>query len=175
MPRSDMRKLVRNSKKDAAVSFLEDSELKAAVEKLAEEDNQSVASVIEAIIRDYLRENKPLKDTDVKRRRFARKNAGYACLIGKSHFQARELIAGTILDLSHGGIRVSVPKKSELEINSLRDETFVVIFTLPNCNWPIRLECRSQRIYDYAEEIHIGAMIINQDCSVCLALKECIV
>ena len=176
MPRSDVRKLIRKQeiKDKTAATFLEDSELRTALEKIAEEDNRSVPYVVESIIRDYLRENKTLKDTDEKRRRFARKDAGYACLIGKSHLQARDLIKGTILDISHGGIRISVSKSSEIEINSLCDETFAVIFTLPQCNWPIRLECLSQRIFDYEEELHIGAIISNHDCSVCLALRECI-
>ncbi|MBU1712517.1 MAG: PilZ domain-containing protein [Proteobacteria bacterium] len=177
MPHTDIRKLIRESdkKNEMTASFLTDLEVRRAVEKTAREDNQSVSYVIESIIRSYFKDNKTLKSIDEKRRRFERKSTGFSCFIGNADSQARDLITATIMDISHGGVRVSIPKGSDLDIKSIFAETFIVIFTLPNCNWPIKLECRSQRVFDHEDEIHIGANIINPDCSVCLALQQCMV
>lgn len=168
MPHTDIRK-------DMTASFLTDLEVMRAVEKTAKENNQSVSYVIESIIRSYFMDNKTLQHIDEKQRRFERKCTGFSCFIGNADSQARDLITATIMDISHGGVRISIPKGPDFDIKSVFDETFVVIFTLPNCNWPIKLECRSQRVFDHKDEVHIGANIINPDCSVCLALQQCMV
>jgi hypothetical protein len=165
MPKKDIRKLIKETdiKKETTVSTLTDSEIKIAVEMI----------VIASIIRSYLRDNKALNETNEKRRKFERKNFDFPSLIGNSQMQAHDLIMGTVLDISHGGIRFSIPRGAGLEINNSGGETFVVIFTLPNFNVPIRLECRSQRVFEYEDEVHVGATIINPDCSLCLALQQC--
>jgi hypothetical protein len=175
MPKKDIRKLIKETdiKKETTVSTLTDSEIKIAVEMIADEDGLSVSSVIASIIRSYLRDNKALNETNEKRRKFERKNFDFPSLIGNSQMQAHDLIMGTVLDISHGGIRFSIPRGAGLEINNSGGETFVVIFTLPNFNVPIRLECRSQRVFEYEDEVHVGATIINPDCSLCLALQQC--
>jgi len=177
MSHTDIRKLIREpaKNKDMSASFLTDLEIRRAVEKRAREDNLGVSYVIESIIRSYFEENKTLKSIDEKRRRFERKPTGFSCFIGSSDTQVRDLITATIIDISHGGVRISIPKGSDLDVKNIFTEIFVVIFTLPNCNWPIRLECRSQRVFDHEDEVHIGAAIINPDCSVCLALQQCMV
>ena len=177
MPHTDIRKLIREpaKNKDMTASFLSDIEIRRAVEKTARDDNRSVSYVIESIIRSYFKENKTLNSIDEKRRRFERKPTGISCFIGSSDTQARDLITATIMDISHGGLRISIPKASDLDIKNIFAETFVVIFTLPNCNWPIRIECRSQRVFDHEDEVHVGAVIVNPDCSVCLALQQCMV
>lgn len=177
MPHTDIRKMIREPAKhvEMMTSFISDVEIRRAVEKIAREDNRSVSSVIESIVRNHLKENKTLKYADEKRRRFERKSTGFSCFIGGADTQARDLITATVLDISHGGVRVSIPKGEDIDLNSIFGETFIVIFTLPNCNWPIRLECKSQRVFDHEDDVHIGAVIVNPDCSVCLALQQCMV
>lgn len=175
MPQTDIRKMIREPvrKKDMTASLISDVEIRRAVEKIAREDNRSVSYVVESIVKNHFSENKILKYPDEKRRRFERKSTGFSCFIGGADTQARDLITATIMDISHGGLRVSIPKGADLDIKNFLDEMFVVIFTLPNCNWPIRLECKPQRIFDHEDEVHIGAVIVNPDCSVCLALQQC--
>jgi hypothetical protein len=173
MEPNDVRKSKRESaQKSFTASFLADEEIRHALMKTAKEKNLSVSYVMEQIIRDYFKGNKSF---DEKRRRFERKSSSFSCFIGRTDTHASDLINATILDISHGGLRVSIPKGSAFNVNDIVDENFVVIFSLPNFNWPVRLECRPQRIFDHEDEVHIGAAIINPDCSVCLALQQCMI
>jgi hypothetical protein len=173
MQSKDVRKLKRESAgKNMSASFLTDEGIRHALMKSAREKNLSVSYVIEQIVRDYFRKNKSF---DEKRRRFERKSASFSCFIGGSDTHASDLINATILDISHGGVRIAIPKGSAFDIKKICDETIVVIFSLPNFNWPVRLECRLQRVFDHEDEVHIGAAVINPDCSVCLALQQCMV
>ncbi len=177
MPRIDIRELARqlSKTKDQAISFNTNAEIKNALDKIAEEEGKDVPSVVEAIVYSYLKENKPVKSPDEKHRRHERKPVSFPALIGESHLQHKNLKKGTVLDISHGGIRFAIPKGAEMEIqNEGEPDTFTVIFTLPNYNWPIRLECRSQRVSEFEDEVHVGAIIVNPDCSVCLALQKCL-
>jgi hypothetical protein len=175
MEPKDVRKAKRESEqKNLTASFLTDDEIRHALLKTAREKNLSVSYVIEQIVSDYFKKNKN-KSLDEKRRRFERKSTSFSCFIGGTDTHASDLIKATILDISHGGLRVSIPKGSAFDVKEIYEETFAVIFSLPNFNWPVRLECRPQRVFDHEDEVHIGAAIVNPDCSVCLALQQCMV
>lgn len=175
MPINDIRKLIKESdiKREATVSNLTDSDIYIALELIANEDGLNVSSVIASIIRNYLRDNQAFNEPHEKRRKFERKHSDFPALISRSQMQSHEFKMGTVLDISHGGLRFSIPRGAGIEIDNSGGETFVVIFTLPNFNVPIHLKCLSQWVYDYEDEVHVGATIINPDCSLCLALQQC--
>jgi hypothetical protein len=155
---------VIDMEKDITLCFQTTSEISNAVEKIAKEECQDVSSVIESIIYFYLKDNKEFKGISQNRRRLERKKVRLPAFIGDPQWQRRDFEEGTILDISFGGIRLSVPKGTKIEIKNDGDTKEIrVNFTLAGCLWPINLKCHPQRISESDEEVLIGATIVDPD------------
>lgn len=159
--------------KDRTVCFQTSSKVCNCLEKLAEQEKQSVSSVVESIIYSHLRDNKILGCLFQSRRRSERTKVGLPAFVGDPRWQREEFVAANIIDLSIGGIRFSVPKGSRLEMqNSSETSEFSAIFTLPNTLWPIHVKFQPQRVFESAEEVHVGAALVNPDFYACTALQK---
>lgn len=159
--------------KDSTICFQTSSEICRCLEELAEQEKQSVSSVVESIIYSHLKDNKVFEGIFESRRRSERIRVGLPAFIGDPRWQRAEFIAAHIIDLSLGGIRFSVPKGSRLEMeNSGETAKFSVIFNLPNTLWPINVKFQPQRIFESAEEVHVGAALVNPDFYACTALQK---
>ena len=150
--------------RDSTICFQTTSEISLALEKIAREDCQSVSSVIESIIFHYLKDNKEFKGVYQSRRRLERKKVCLQAFLGDPDWQRREFERGTILDISFGGIRISVPKGTKIEIQSAGDPKEIrVIFSLEECPWPINLKCHLRRVSELEEEVQFGATVTDHD------------
>jgi hypothetical protein len=159
-------------KKDITICFEINPEISNALEKIAVEEKQSVSSVVESIISHHLKDNKS-KVIFQSRRRSERKKVGLPAFVGDPRWQRREFKEGTIIDISFGGIRFSVPKGTKLEVkNDGETEWLNVIFTLPDFLWPINVKCHPRRVSESEEEVHIGAALVNPDFNTYLALQK---
>jgi PilZ domain len=157
--------------KDITICFKTTSEISNAVEKIAKEECQSVSSVIESIIYHYLKDNKEFKGIHQNRRRLERKKVRLPAFIGDSRWQRQDFEEGNILDISFGGIRLSVPKGTKLEIQSDTKE-IRVNFTLADCLWRINLKCHLQWVSEFEEEVLIGATLVDPDLYAYTAMQK---
>ena len=107
------------------------------------------------------------------RRRFERKKVSIPAYIGDTRWQRHDFVQGTILDISLGGIKLSIPKGTKVEIQSIREtDALSVIFSIPTCLWPISIKINPRRVVESAQEGQVGATLINPNFQACSALKK---
>jgi c-di-GMP-binding flagellar brake protein YcgR len=160
-------------KKESTICFQTSSEIKSALEKIAEEKQQTVSYIVEAIVSQYLKSNRGFQEIIQNRRRCDRKKVSLKAFIGDPRWQRRNFVKGTILDISLGGIRFSVPKGTTVEILAGDKATeYSVIFTLPNNLWQTNVKCRSQRALESEEAVQVGAAFVSLDPSTCSTLQK---
>lgn len=107
------------------------------------------------------------------RRGFERKPMNCRACIGEDRSRTGEFAMGTVLDISIGGVRFSIPKDKKLEIG-INGETveLSISFTLPNTHWPIGVRCRPKRIVESTDEVQIGAAFVDTDIRSYHALRQ---
>ena len=72
-----------------------------------------------------------------------------------------KLRIGSIVDISLGGLRISIPRGMKHEVlNGLQATEFEIITKLPNENKPIHLKCKSKRAVYSKDNIHVGASVV---------------
>jgi hypothetical protein len=159
--------------KDNTICFQTSSEIKSLLEKIAEKESQSVSSVVETIILHYFKNDKSFEDIFKNRRRYERKQVSIPAYIGDPRWQRHDFVAGTILDISFGGIRMSIPKGTKVEIENA-DETdkFSVVFRIPDYHWPVNVKISPRRVIDSEEVVQIGASLTNPDFHAYSALQK---
>lgn len=163
----------RQMKKETTICFQTGSEVKNCLEKIAEKEGQSVSSVVESIVCHYLKNEKAMDGIFQNRRRFERKKITLPAYIGDADWQRDDFVEGTILDISLGGIKMSIPKGTKVDIRSVREkEELSVIFRIPSCYWPISVKISPQAVSECAEEVHVGAAIVNPDFQAYSALQK---
>ena len=71
---------------------------------------------------------------------------------------------GAITEISSGGVRVLIPKdfKNKILIDS-PGSRFEIAFNLPTKNKPIIMSCKSIRVVDAEDSIHLGASFVDAD------------
>ena len=162
-----------NMGKESTICFKTNSEMKSALEKIAEEEQRNVSSIVEAIVFQYLKSNKGFKGIIQNRRRFDRKKVSLTAYIGDPRWQRRDFEKGNILDVSLGGVRFSVPKGTKLEIlPDCKATEYSVIFTIPNNPWLTKVNCRFQQVVESEEAVQVGAAFVSPDFSTYSALQK---
>jgi hypothetical protein len=98
------------------------------------------------------------------RRGFKRVTANFPACIGDARSKTGDFAIGTIHDISMGGVRLSVPRGTNLISRSGCEAVeFSISFSLPNNPWPIGVKCLSKRVVDLGDEIQIGAAFVVTD------------
>jgi hypothetical protein len=161
--------------KSNAIYLQISSEIKHFLEKIAEKERKTVSAVVESIVRHHFKNEKAVEVISQNRRRFERKKTSIPAYIGDARWQRHDFVAGTILDLSLGGIKMSIPKGTRVEFRTagVPDE-LNVIFTIPTSLWPISMRISPHRVFESAEEIHFGASLINPSFPAYSALQKCL-
>ncbi len=109
----------------------------------------------------------------LNRRRFERKKVSIPAYIGYTRWQPHDFVAGTMLDISLGGIRLSIPKGTKVEIQNVSEtDELSIIFSIPTSLWPISMKINPQRIFESAEEVQVGASLINTNFQAYSALQK---
>ena len=158
---------------DSTICFQTSAEIKSLLEKIAEKENRSVSSVAETIIGNYLKSDMSFEGACQNRRRYERKKVTIAAYIGDSRWQRHDFVAGTILDISFGGIRMSIPKGTKVEIeNADENDKFSVIFRIPEYHWPVNVKISPRRVIDSEDVVQIGASLANPDFHAYSALQK---
>jgi hypothetical protein len=120
--------------------------------------------MIEIALMRFLKENNALKDIESERRKYPRKNMAVPAFINHYESGKAKLNAASLLDISLEGIKISIPGDAKIDVNNdPHSSKFQIIFTLPNDNSPISLDCEPRTVSDRKDSIFIGASIIDVD------------
>ena len=97
-----------------------------------------------------------------EKRQHPRIIASIPAFISSGSSGEERLRIGSIVDISLGGLLISIPKGMKHKVLTGPQTTeFEIITTLPDDNKPIHLKCKSQRVVYYKDIIHVGASIIH--------------
>lgn len=149
---------------DNTISFQTDSDTVSALEKIAREGGQNVSAVVESIVRHYLKDNRDCRGLHQNRRCLERKKVRIPAFIGDPRWQRKNFESCSILDISFGGVLVSVPKGTKIEFeNDGSSREVRIIFTLEDCPWPVNLKCHLKRVNEADDEVRMGATLVDPD------------
>ncbi|OPY69762.1 MAG: PilZ domain protein [Syntrophorhabdaceae bacterium PtaU1.Bin034] len=150
-------------KKEVTICFRTSEELRNALEAAAREDRRSLSSTIELILTDYLKKNREFPE-EHERRRYVRKTVAIPAYVRKSHTGPGQQHGAVILDLSLGGMRLSVPKESVSDIyEGAENSRFETSFVLPHDDRPIRLICKPERVVPSNGSVYVGASFVDAE------------
>ena len=153
-------------RKDVTICFRTSKEVRDSIDKIRQKTKRSISSVIEDIIGSYLRENKAFDCSEKEQRRFNRKEVSIPVVIRDPAEEARMLKAGIILDISLGGLRISLPEDFVGEASfASQGSEFEAIFTLPNEKRPISIKCEPKRTISTDNVKQMGASFVDSDFS----------
>ena len=143
------------------------------LEKIAAEDGQSVSSVVETVVSKYFEKNKSVANFCHNHRKFERKKVDLPALICDSRLQRWEFKTGTILDISIGGIRFSLPKGINVDaLQNISPTEFCIIFSLPGNLRPINAKCLIRSVYKSEEDSQIGGVLMHRDFRTFTAIQQ---
>jgi len=153
-------------KKEITIGFRTDREIRSALESIAEEQHQSISHVIETILYARLKEMKSLQAVKQEQRQYARKQVALPAFILDAQSDGREFKTAKVLDVSLGGIQLSIPQGLKFDVSTDNATSeFRIVFTLPEATRPINVTCQSKRVYESGDDVHIGATIVDSDFS----------
>lgn len=71
---------------------------------------------------------------------------------------------GTILDISMGGVRMSLPSQEHLDVSVFnRCQSIEILFRLPGEEYTVTFRCKPSRINAQDQDIELGAMFTEGD------------
>jgi hypothetical protein len=149
-------------KKPITICFRTSEELRSLLETAARQDRRTLSSVIEVILTGYLERNRGFSDR-VERRRYPRKQVAIPAYVEVSDAGITRHGA-IILDLSLGGMRLSVPKECVSKIYEKGEKShFDISFTLPPENKPVRVVCAPERVIPSNGNTYLGVRFVDAD------------
>jgi hypothetical protein len=78
-----------------------------------------------------------------------------------------------VVDISLGGLQISIPSTCEFKKRGDREDSRMFItFVLPESKRPITIECVPQRVFRSDQETKIGASLVDTDVEMYQALQN---
>ena len=162
--------------KDITICFRTTENLRKALERISMQERRSVSSMIENILYDHLRRQRGEGQTTEEKRRYLRKAVGAPALVKGLTPDSSKFTVGTVVDLSLGGLQISVPETCMLEVEEDKENSkLTVIFTLPETRKPITVQCMPQHVYHTEGETNIGASFCDSDFASYQAIQDCLI
>ena len=150
--------------KNVLICFRASSNLRNSLEKIAGEHRRSVSSTIENILYRFLEEKKGAVKPEEEKRRYPRKKVTAPALISRQGQGFETPQAGILLDVSLGGVQISIPNTYQLEVTEDKEPARISIaFTLPTVKQALTIRCVPKHVYHSDGEITVGASFINTD------------
>ena len=105
------------------------------------------------------------KRAEEERRHYPRKKVSFSALVSTSDSGDKaSLQPGLVLDVSLGGVQISLPGAHTFEtVEERKTGSISITFTLPNSNVPITIECLPQYVLHSDNGTHIGASLVDTD------------
>jgi len=139
--------------KTITICFRTSEHLRNALEKISTDERRSLSSTIENILYTHIEERNEFKRVQEENRRYPRKSVSVPALLSFNN----ETSAGIVLDISLGGLQISIPNGSQLEIKEdEQNSTFSIVFTLPEIKKPLSVQCMPEHIVRSNGETTMG-------------------
>ena len=162
--------------KNITICFRTSEDLRNALEVISKAERRSLSGTIENILYRHLEDKKEYKQMREDKRRFPRKSVAVPALISELGSTDATMQAGIVLDLSLGGLQISLPDNYQYEISENRETSRIsVVFTLPDSKRPLAMQCVPKRVYPSDRETRIGASFIDTDFASQQALQSYLV
>ena len=162
--------------KNITICFRTSEDLRNALEVISKAERRSLSGTIENILYRHLEDRNEYKQMREDKRRFPRKSVAVPALIRELGSTDATMQAGIVLDLSLGGLHLSLPDNYQYEISEDRETSRIsIVFTLPNGKRPLTMQCVPKRVYPSDSETRIGASFIDTDFASQQALQNYLV
>ena len=149
--------------RDARISCRMTSKVREGLEEFALKEGRSLSSALELILTGFFKGYRVVKDVSDKRR-YDRRAVSMPVLVKSTDSPASTLDGAVILDISLGGMCISVPEESKWKIGSEQGSgCFEAAFVLPHLHKPVRLLCKRERVAASDGDLRIGASFIGGD------------
>jgi hypothetical protein len=150
--------------KNITICFRTNDDLRRALAKTSKQERRSLSSMIENILIEYLEDEKAFSRTKEEKRRFPRKPLEAPALIRGLTPDGKDVSAGIVLNMSIGGLQVSIPSNYECQISEDQENAkFSVVFTLPESKRPLTVQCALQHASSINGDTNIGASFCDSD------------
>ena len=159
-------------KKDIVYSIRMSILVRESLKRVAQKERRTVASLLDKIILDYLEDERYFQlletGTDRRgfqdRRAFRRKKITLPAIFTIKVEEKTETFACVILDITMGGVLISFPRGSEINVSTTGYlPHFELSFHLPQIEGKFHFQCDTRRIIEKDGEIQIGAVIREPD------------
>jgi hypothetical protein len=160
-------------RKDITICFRTDKAIRNSLELIANKDRQTISFVIETILFNHLKEKKALDRIGQEKRKYNRKQVSLPAFIMDSGPATKDFKTGKVMDISLGGIRLSVPRGVDMTVSTDNEtKEFHIIFTMPDAMQPINFKCKSKRVVECGGDLHVGATFVDSDFQSYQALQK---
>lgn len=105
------------------------------------------------------------KKVEEEKRHYPRKKVSFSALVSTPDSDDKaSLKTGLVLDVSLGGVQISIPGAYNFEAGKRRNiYNISITFTLPNSKVPVTIECLPQYVLHSNSETYIGASLVDTD------------
>ena len=139
--------------KTISICFRTSEHLHKALKKISAEEKRTLSSTIENILYGYIEEKKDFRRAQEERRRYPRKPVSAPALLSFKE----ETSAAMVLDISLGGVQISIPSHYELEIKEDEEGSRIsIVFTLPEVKTPLSVQCMPEHVFHSNGETIMG-------------------
>ena len=150
-------------KKEVIYSMRMSKAIRDALKEAAKKEGRSIASLLDRILKDYLKKNGFISDSvSIKEQRwFTRKEIfepANIYLKAPSDIEKKTIV---ILNISLGGVLIGFPKTSEIDLSLKEDPKFELCLELSNLSKPLCFDCEANRQVDSDYAVQIGAHFVN--------------
>jgi PilZ domain len=145
--------------KDTVYSMRLSRKFRDALNRAAQKECRTVASLVNKIISDYLEKEGYLLNSgfDEERRSFPREKINLPVTTFLQGELKGEAFPGVVLDVSLGGVLLTYAKGTEIRFTSKGGlPYFKVCLYLPKAEKQLSLDCVARHMRDIGSEIHVG-------------------
>ena len=153
-----MRKMRQNEAKNGQVHYLQTNCSQCVLKK------EELCPYLEQISNCHLFSRKAFNGVTKEKRQYPRTITSIPAFVNNGGSGKAKLHIGSIIDISLGGLRISIPRGMKYgRLTDHRETEFEIITNLPDADEPIHLKCKSQRVVYFKDDIHVGTSIIGAD------------
>jgi hypothetical protein len=155
------------------ICFRTSEELQQVLREIGDEERRSVSSIIEHTLFQYLEERGRMPRRREEKRRHERREVVAPALV--KSLGSDRIQAGVVLDVSLGGIRISVAGTFECMQEDEEPARISITFTLPEAKKALTVLCVPKHILPYGDRTTIGACFTDADFATFQGLQDYLV
>ncbi len=150
-------------KKEVIYSLRMSKAIRDALKKAAKKESRSMASLLDRIIKDYLKKNGYISDSvSIREQRWFTRKEIYEpaniFLKADSDIEKKTIV---ILNISLGGVLIGYPKTSEIDLSLQANPKFELCLDLSNLSKRLCFDCEVNRQVDSDYAVQVGAQFVN--------------